>query len=334
MISAVIALLTVAGGLAVVRAIVWRRAVRSVARKLPLGSDGIVIGAESLLFASDTGEGRRRAGEMRERGRGEGRARAALLLHGFGDTPQSLQPLAAGLSEAGWLVSAPLLPGHGRTLAAFAASRAADWLLAAERAYDELRGVSATVVVCGQSMGAALGVRIAAKRDIRGLVLLAPYLVLPTSARAAAAFHRLVGLVLPAFSTSDARSILDPAARRQSKAYGFTTPRLLAELKRIVDDAGGNLERVRAPTLIVHSRTDNRISAEAVAAAVARIGHAAKAVHWLEGSGHVVAVDYRRGEVVEAVVKWLDAMATTRSGVGGGSLGGTRETPAQPVRDA
>ncbi len=38
---------------------------------------------------------------------------AALLVHGFPGTPAELRPLGQALYEAGWTVSAPLLPGFG-----------------------------------------------------------------------------------------------------------------------------------------------------------------------------------------------------------------------------
>lgn len=43
---------------------------------------------------------------------GEG-AGAALLIHGFPGTPAEVRPLAQALSERGWKVRAPLLPGFG-----------------------------------------------------------------------------------------------------------------------------------------------------------------------------------------------------------------------------
>ena len=117
---------------------------------LPLGSDGIIRGAQSIYHG--------------------GHSRAALLLHGLGDTPQSLTTLASRLAEAGWTVSAPLLPGHGRTLAQFSASGATQWVTAAAEAYNELARQHAVVVVCGQSMGALIAIELAA-------ILLAPSLV-------------------------------------------------------------------------------------------------------------------------------------------------------------
>src|SRR6476646_9634406 len=83
----------------------WRRRhmramVARTLRHSTLGPDGIVVGGESFTLE--------RVG-----------APAVLLLHGGGDTPQTLRYLANELYARGFHVSAPLLPGHGRTLSAF-----------------------------------------------------------------------------------------------------------------------------------------------------------------------------------------------------------------------
>ena len=59
------------------------------------------------------------------------------------------------------------------------------------------------------------------------------------------------------------RSIRDPAEVARNLAYGFTTPRLVFELGRVVDRARAAAPTVSAPTLVVQSRQDNRIPPEA-----------------------------------------------------------------------
>src|SRR5215208_2111688 len=107
-----------------------------------------------------------------------------LLLHGFGDTPQTLSMLARKLVESGYSVYAPLLPGHGRTMAAFRKSRADEWLAAARQAFREMRERHVNLSVVGLSMGGALAVLIAAgAQNISALALIAPYLGMPRQVR-------------------------------------------------------------------------------------------------------------------------------------------------------
>ncbi|MEW5914846.1 MAG: alpha/beta fold hydrolase [Gemmatimonadota bacterium] len=277
----------------------WRAAEARLAQRLPLGSDGVARGAEPIV-----------AGEF---------PRAALLLHGFGDTPQSLAYLAQRLLDAGWSVSAPLLAGHGRTLQAFHASRATDWLRSARDAFDALAARHQTVVVCGQSMGAALAIDVAATRNVSALALLAPYVAMPLGVRLGAALWPLSQLVKPVLETLELGSIHDPEARAKSLGCGYTTPRLLAELGSVVRRATQQLRELRVATLIVHSREDNRVAAAHVQRAADSIVHPVKALHWMSGCGHVLTADYCKDAVATLVVDWFeqvnaarDAAATTR----------------------
>lgn len=265
---------------------------RAVTDHLPLGSDGLIAGAQSVSHA--------------------GHARAALLLHGFGDTPQSLGPLAERLVEAGWSVSVPLLPGHGRALSDFCTSRAEEWAAAAEQSFDDLAKRHQIVVICGQSMGAALAISLARKRHVPALVLLAPYIAMPARARAAAMAWPVAELLTPIVKTRDPLSIRDPGAAERSLAYGYVTPRLLGELWQVVRAARRDARHVHAATLIVHSREDNRVPMHEVASLAAQLPHPVKALHWLSGCGHVIAVDYCREAVATLVLDWLDRCTATQ----------------------
>ena len=266
-----------------------RRVERRVLRRLPLGDDGVVRGAGALTLAGDP-------------------ARAVLVLHGFGDTPQSVAELAHALHADGWTVRVPLLPGHGRTVRDFAASGADAWIGCAREELAALHAAHGTVAVVGQSMGGALGVLLAAESPsaVAALVLLAPYVTAPRAVRAAGRAHLALGLVLPYVdSDGGAASIHDPEARAQALGYGVVTPRLLRELGRIVDVAHAVLPRVLAPTRVLLSRRDNRVAAEAAERAATRLGGPTNDVVWFEDSGHVIAVDRERARVFAATREWL-----------------------------
>jgi esterase/lipase len=72
----------------------------------------------------------------------DGDERGVLCLHGITGTPFEIRPLAEALARRGCTVRAPMLAGHGRTLADLAASGWQDWLRSAEEAFDELRAPS------------------------------------------------------------------------------------------------------------------------------------------------------------------------------------------------
>ena len=281
-------------GLAVVAVGVWmfrrrvaERARRTVAARLTIGSDGIVVGAAPITLPAPDAAG-------------------VLLLHGFGDTPQTLGYLATYLHGQGWGVHVPLLPGHGRTLEAFAASRATDWISAARAALEHMRAQYASVSIVGLSMGGSLATILAAEfPEIPALVLLAPYLSMPTRLRRAASLHHVLGAVVPYLRGGGERSIRDPGEVPRNLAYGFTTPRLVFELSRVVAHGRAAAPRVSAPTLVVQSRQDNRIPPEAAERAFALFDMRERRLMWTEGNGHIITVDHGRQAIFSAVGDWL-----------------------------
>ncbi|HET7458307.1 MAG TPA: alpha/beta fold hydrolase [Gemmatimonadaceae bacterium] len=288
-------LLPVAAALAVLagaRTAYARRRERAFAARRPAGDDGVIPGARTIDLESLDPD-----------------APAALLLHGFGDTPQTLAALAEHLHRLGWSVRAPLLPGHGRSLPAFAASRADGWVDFARDEWLRFRERHPRAALVGLSMGGAIATVLAAESSSppTALALVAPYVSMPTTVRRAALAHWLLGAALPYVSGGGERSVHDDAARDASLAYGACTPRLLAELASIVARARRALPAVRVPTLVVQSRHDNRIPPDAAARAFEMLGAPVKELAWTDIGGHVITVDVGRERVFALVEDWLVA---------------------------
>lgn len=301
--TGLVALFTLVLLVAVFRARGARRAEEDVAARLRLGSNGIVEGAEPIDLQA-TGE--------HAPGEGGQGGRVVVLLHGFGDTPQTFVYLAAHLHAHGWAVRAPLLPGHGRTMRDFAASRADDWIRCARDEVVAARAQHSTVALVGLSMGGSLATLLAAEvRGIAALVLLAPYLSMPTRLRRAAAAHWLLGAFAAYLPGRGDGSIRDPVETTRSLAYRFTTPRLLRELSTVVSRARAAAPRVGSPTLVIQSRHDARIPTDAAERAFALFTVPTRRLVWTEGNGHIITVDYGRQQVLDLVAEWLSTHATT-----------------------
>ena len=229
-----------------------------------------------------------------------------LLLHGFGDTPQTLSLFAKHLAKSGLSVYAPLLPGHGRDMKQFTSSRADEWILAAEDAFLEMRARYRVVSISGLSMGGALAVIVAARHhDVASLVLFAPYLGMPRWLRAAAMTHWAWGAVAGAVSASSPLSIHDPLERVKNLAYGQVTGRTIHELARVVRRARRSLKSVVAPTLIIQSREDPRVAPSVAERALAKLGAKEKQILWTSGAGHIITVDYGRERLFGDAGRWL-----------------------------
>lgn len=292
-----------AGGVAVVVALaVWRTVhirqltALSMARRR-LGPDGVVIGGNGFALERPN-------------------APAILLLHGAGDTPQTLRYLASDLHARGFHVEVPLLPGHGRSVADFARVTADALLDASRQHYRELTSTHPWVGVIGLSMGGALAVSLAAESpEMPALVLIAPYLAMPPKIERAAELSWLWGWVSPVLASTEGLSILNPDEAKQNLAYGIFTVGALRALRTIVRRAFSLLPNVAAPTLIVQSRTDNRIDPSVAERALARLGAHEKRLEWITGAAHVITVDYGYERVVTLAGDWMTRHAPTHSHV-------------------
>jgi carboxylesterase len=273
---------------------------QTAARRLSIGPDGIVVGAEAIELLNGPA------------------SPALLLLHGGGDTPQTLRYLADHLHSGGYTVRVPLLPGHGRTLEHFARVNADDWLTAARVAYREMRSRHAWVGIVGLSMGGALAVQLAAEqRDLPALALLAPYLAMPRRVRFAARCAPLWGVVVPyvrSLHPRARRSISDPAEDARNLAYGVFTAAALRALHLTVTRGFASLPFVTAPTLMIQSREYNRTTPAQAQRVFDRLGAREKTLVWIEGASHVITVDYGHERVFETLTHWLEARRTADRG--------------------
>ena len=284
----------------IVAAAAWRtKHLRDLTRlttaRRVIGADGIVVGGEGFVLDRPD-------------------APAVLLLHGGGDTPQTLRYLGAELHARGFHVAAPLLPGHGRSVREFTRVTATRLIEATNTSYRELRKSHEWVAVIGLSMGGALAVQLAAESpDLPALGLVAPYLAMPPRIERAARFAWLWGPFVPVVRSGDKLSILDPQELDRSLAYGVFTAAALRALRDLMRGAVEVLPRVAAPTLVIQSRTDNRVAAADTERAFARLGAREKRLEWITGAGHVITVDFGRERVIASLVAWMEAHAPIRS---------------------
>jgi carboxylesterase len=266
-----------------------RRLERVLDAKYPRDETGVIVGAAEIRRDGSNGA-------------------AVLLVHGAGDTPQTMHHLVDELQRRGYAVLAPLLPGHGRDLRDFAAHGADAWYAAVRDSYRQLRSAHDWVGVIGLSMGGALSARLAAETtDLPALVLASPYLGMPVIGRMAARTAWLWGSVIPVVSTSSDLSVLDPRARAVSLGYGAFTGRSLRALESTAMSGYNALAEVRAPTLVMQSTSDNRVSTATTTRAFERLGSTEKRIEWIEGAGHVITVDFGWPRVVALAADWMDS---------------------------
>lgn len=255
--------------------------------RFPASADGIVIGAEPRTYQSDG-------------------TCAMLLIHGYNDSPQSLDGIARRAHAAGWTVRLPLLPGHGRSLDAFDKWTADEAITAVREEYASLRSRYSTIVVGGLSMGGALACWLAAEAAVDGVVLYSPMLFIPRSMEVGVSTARLWTLFSRYVGGDGRHSVHDPVALRALIAYRASTRRSLEALERIATGAIMRLGFVSAPLLMVQSNQDNRLPRDQSLRAFSRLGSRDRTLDWRDGAGHVVTVDYGWEQVADRTIAWLE----------------------------
>lgn len=188
----------------------------------------------------------------------------------------------------------------------FFSSRAEDWLEEAKSAFIALRALSDSISIVGLSMGAAIAAVLAAESDdVHSLVFLAPYLRVPTWIRAALKVRWVWSPFVHTINAQHPDSVQDPIAREKGLAYGVVNARVMHELERMVEMGWTALPKVKAPTLVIQSRADPRVSAATARAVEGRLGSREKALVWAEAGGHVITVDYGYDRVFSETEKWI-----------------------------
>lgn len=213
----------------------------------------------------------------------------ALVLHGFTGNPGSMRGVAEALASAGFHVEMPLLPGHGTTVEEMMPTRWADWLAAAELAYQLLASRTDKVVVVGLSMGGALTLRLGADHpEIAGLVCINP----ATQPQAPEVVEMVQGMidggteVFPAIGSD----IADPDSHES--AYDATPLRPLLSLVNdglapLVAEYPGMMQ----PLLLLNSPQDHVVEPVQGDYLAANYGGAVQRI-LLERSYHVATQDY------------------------------------------
>jgi carboxylesterase len=197
---------------------------------------------------------------------GDSKRPPLLVLHGAGGSPADYDLLADYLVAHGWSLLCPLLPGHGLDDEA-AAGVAFDDLLATACAAHDAVADRARIAVIGQSYGAVLAIRLAAQRDLAGLVALAPAL----------RPRVLVRLLVLGY-----RFLVRPTVARKTLRWHL-------ELKRGIDATIAWIPNVTCPLCVLHSSDDPSVRPDGARLLHDRAASARKNLVILKGQGHTLA---------------------------------------------
>ncbi|MGH2379251.1 MAG: alpha/beta hydrolase [Candidatus Limnocylindria bacterium] len=222
-----------------------------------------------------------------------GRDTAVLLFHGLTGTPLEMRALGQELSREGYTVHIPLLPGRGTRPEDMDGLCWEDWMDAGLRAYDTLAREHRSVVVGGLSAGGTMALDLALRRRPAALLLYAAALrIAHRGAYLAPFFWRIVRRW-----PSPPTDMYEPSA--DLVCYDPAPVRAMCELINGINRVRGRLREIEAPALVAHAVQDRFVPVACAEEIATRLGGP---VHKLviDGSGHALTADARRGEVAAA----------------------------------
>ncbi|GAA2940581.1 alpha/beta hydrolase [Glutamicibacter bergerei] len=179
---------------------------------------------------------------------------AVLLIHGFTGSTTAMRPWADSLEEQGVPTSVPILPGHETHWQDMIGRPYHQWIQRTEDAYDELAATHRRVFVAGLSMGGALALHLATRRNVAGVSLVNPGLVIDSQVAPYAGYlRRVVRSVAPI-----SNDIALPGA--DENAYPRTPVAAVQELYKLFAQTRARLPLVGAPVQLFRSAVDNVVS--------------------------------------------------------------------------
>jgi carboxylesterase len=205
-----------------------------------------------------------------------------LFIHGFTGAPYEVDPLANDIKEkTGWLVRVPTLPGHGVTLS-LKGHTYNEWVEYAEQELLALMDEVDEVYVIGFSMGGVIASYLAAKYEVKKLVLLS-----------AAVYY-----VNPKQILLDCKEMIRDLCQgnlQQNELYNRYKKKLLEtpiratfEFQKLVKKVKPYLNELTLPVLIIQGECDGIVPVKSAHYLYKTIPSKEKVLHLLPCSKHHV----------------------------------------------
>ena len=233
----------------------------------------------------------------------------AVLIHGFGDSPESMKPLGEYLSSQGIRVEYVLLPGHGSNLEDFRKTSWEDWVQGGLHQVENFGETSDPVYLIGFSIGANIAALISEDLEVSKLVLVSPaiefrepwYFPFKTSS----IIRGLKGIVpyLPKLSRGDI--VDDSGINLRGQHYRWHPLDALFELTLLMSETVAIANRIDTPCLVVHGEMDRTMDFRATERFYADISSNQKELLLLEESGHYVLLDQESDRLYAQISEFL-----------------------------
>ncbi|MBI4454166.1 alpha/beta fold hydrolase [Candidatus Woesearchaeota archaeon] len=246
--------------------------------------------------------------------------KGVLLIHGLGASPNEMRELGNFLYENGFTVLGVRLDGHGDGFEYLESSSWQNWYRDVEYSYNILEHLSDDVYVVGISTGATLGLMLAEKEEFKGLVTIAPAIIMKD-------WKLNFISAVKYFVKSQKRTLSEEEKETYSEFLPTKTLEQLMKLINIVKTDKTSLNKVDEPILIIQATNDPRVKKESAEYVYNNVGTGkeitkdnsgkentnkdktekkSKQLTWIKSDKHVILTGDTKDEVFWDVLVFLE----------------------------
>lgn len=228
-----------------------------------------------------------------------------LLIHGFNGSPTDMEYLGDYLKEKGFCISNVLLNGHGTALKDLRYTNHLDWIKSAEEAYQELSKHCEEIFIAGLSMGGAIGLQLAHKYNIKGIISLSTPMKILYKQYCIAFLVKHVRFL----AEKEAKAIIQKDSYIIS--YDRTPLKSLVNLLQLINIVKGSLHNMDKPILIMQSYSDGKVHPSSANFIYKTVASTDKSIIFLHKSGHIITCDCEKEQVFEEVYNFISKRCST-----------------------
>ena len=229
---------------------------------------------------------------------------AAILVHGFTGVPAHFRPMGQFLADEGYTVVAPLLAGHGTSIADMAQTGPDDWIGSVRDAYATVAAQHERVHFVGLSMGGLISVIVSEEVGATTITTINSPVVFRDKKIYLAGLARFFQPEVhwPVEGAPD----LDEEVRPYWLTYSGFPTKASAGLLSISRRAIRAAPEVDCPALVIQSLVDETVDPRSATKLVRSFGSRVRLV-WLQSSLHNALLDHERNVIHESVLDHFTA---------------------------
>lgn len=210
------------------------------------------------------------------------RRRGVIMAHGFSAYPTELKKLAKFLADRGFVVYGVRLAGHGISPEAMMHTTREDWYASVEDVYNVMKKSIPKIYVVGASMGGNLALKLAAEKNLYGVVTVSA----PVGLQDERVKWAQKAIPIANFLRINIGYEYWGEKWVKKKNYEKYPRASVYELLELIDEVKADLPKVTEPVLVLQGKNDDTVVPNSAEYIYSNLGSEIKYLHYVD-AGHV-----------------------------------------------